>query len=239
MGNKVLGILGIFMLTGGFGFAQMIEVVVEETIDLKPEKFEYFITLEDPMRDLMMDFEGLEELNEEGENEGENEVYEAEDEEDPLEKQMLDLKMTLDQHKFKYEATEFAASFYGKSDGLKVFANSQADMERLEKIVKSFENATGAIMYAEFEDKSMYFSVVYPKLIEKAKKEADIMAKAAGKSVGAVLAIEEVVEPDNIFDELMKNHELFASSRGILREMGVDPEKREAEFRFKIRFELK
>lgn len=229
-----------FCLSAFYINAQTVEVIAEKRVQLKPVDFVYFIPVSNPFSDLEMameDLEDLEEMDEEEDEEGEEEEPEVgiSQEEDS---KMEDLMMTLEQQKFKAERSAGEQSIYGEIEAIRVFLTNETDLEKLQKLLETFDISNGFVEEAHFEDKSVHFEVVYPELLEKAKKEAAILAKLSGKTLGAVLAIQEVQEQSDPFDSLMRNYMNNFRKTGLMRDMGFDPMVQEVEFRFMFRFAL-
>jgi hypothetical protein len=230
MERKSLWMLVMAVMWSVASFAQTIEVHVEEKITLQAVEFNYLITFGSPMDELS---EALENLSvDEEENEGED----LELDEPNLE----ELEMTLEQQKFNVRRVDHTEDlFSGESEALEVTLKTKSELDRLEKLLDTFDELDGYISSVTYEDPDKYFESAYPKLIQKAQNEAAILASASGRTLGAVLAIHEVGHENDAWSSLFDNYAKMLGKFRLFKEMGSNALTQDVELKFMVRFELK
>lgn len=214
--------------------AQTIEVVVEETVSLKPIDYSYVVTFESPGGNIWdgLDYPEEEEYVEEEEEEGEDLALDVPD--------LEEIESILEQQKFTFERIENESSLFGNSgEALRVNVSSEKELKRLETLLESYENISGFVESANFEPVSNYHETLYPKMIAAAKKEAGILASSAERTLGMIVSVQELGKVEDVLASLMGMYGNLFRKMGMNKEFGIDATVRTVEMKLLVRFELK
>lgn len=232
MTSKNTKLLSLFFFFSALVQAQTLEVIVEETVSLKPVNYSYVVTFESPADDLWDLSEFEEEYDEEEEEEGEDLTLDEPD--------LEEIESILEKEKFTFERIENELSLFGGSgEALRVKVPSEADLKRLETMFEAYEKISGFVESAEFEPVTNYHATMYPKMIEAAKKEAGILASSAQRTLGLILSVQEVGKADDALSSLMGMYGNLLRKMGMSKELGIDPAEQTVEMKLLVRFELK
>lgn len=165
----------LFLLLSISLFAQeqhFIQIVVSDTVTLKPIKFTYKITSENQY----------------------NYTY-GKDTSKSVKINLQDIYDKLGKENFS-ERTFFngySVLSYGKdNEAILVTVSSRSELERLYEFVKDIKGASGKISNVEFESPDQYIELLFERMYDKAKTQAAILAGKTGNEIGKVINVSEV-----------------------------------------------
>jgi len=173
LNNKFFLILFLLLSISLFAQEQhYIQIVVSDTVTLKPIKFTYKITAENQY----------------------NYTY-GKDTSKSVKINLQDIYDKLGKENFS-ERTFFngySVLSYGKdNEAILVTVSSRSELERLYEFVKDIKGASGKISNIEFEAPDQYIDLLFEHMYNKAKTQAGILAGKTGNEIGKVINVSEV-----------------------------------------------
>lgn len=177
-----------------------IEINVSDTVHLKPIDFQYKIALKDKSELMSFSFS--------------DDNIEA-----PPPLKIEDVIKILQKNNFKYVIPESIDYNINKKDTiapiLHVNVNSETELKKLHQILKELDGINGELLEVKYESPSIYMESIYKSLYNKAKKEAETIAKISGCSILNIISIEESKSSNDLtsyidmFQDLFKSNPLF------------------------------
>lgn len=211
-----------------YGSAQTIEVIVEETVELKPVELTYIVKLDNPIG-LWGDFD-----------------FEEEEEEKEINIDQInfdELGDILKKKGYSFEKIEHASqSILLDSDtepAYKLIFKSTDEVKKLEAELAEYDDVEGFIEEARFEQVSDYYASIFPKMMENARKKAELIASSSQLTLGSILAVEELGGGGGEMSELIEWYGSFIKKMGVWKELGADNTVETAKIQLKVRFGLK
>lgn len=176
----------LFFSTLGFSQDKFIEVLVKDTIVLKPISFEYAIK-----SDIEFDFEELNRKNL-------NELIKESD------KQVLNF---LKNGNYKFEENQinllFASLAGSQPKSYTVFI---PDLASKEKFIVHIEKTGGLeynLMSINYEQNDLTEEKIYSKLLEKAHKRVELLGRVKNLKIGEIIEISETKVSETLFSDFM------------------------------------
>ena len=202
----------MFLLCSCIVYSQQgrsIEIIVSDSVNLKPIGYTYTITIGEK-KDIL-NFSFLDN-NESGETGEKGETAE------PKKVTASDIESILKQNHFNYSLLKNLDYSIGKTDQAKsvkpqdnqqegptfiIKLKSKDEVLKLNGIFSATEGITGKISNVDYESSENYKKELFSKLFLKAKNEASMLAEASDGKIGKLISVTEVKEDWSFFKDLI------------------------------------
>lgn len=213
--KNLISFLFILLTLNSFGQlpANSIQVEISETVNLKVTEYVYEISNEKLSSTSPFDFDfsdAYDDDDDEYDEDYENEITK------PVPLTIPQISKALQGAKFqgtvvskaKYDVKAGQDADEAKFDNqvIQVRVTSLDELKRLSKFVVDLKVAYGELTEVNFEEINNQYEVLYPKMMEAAKKKASLMASTSGKKVGNVIQIAEGVSGQSLFGDAMDEY---------------------------------
>jgi len=213
-----------FLLLSILSHAQdlrFIEITVSDTVTVKPAQFIYQITTGQKWTEYM----GVQMPKENDESETNEPAVE-----------LAVITTILDKEKFTYTISnenKYSVTSYESKPEITVVLNGEAELKKLVELLKLHKGINGKIKDIIYEPSSEQQDSAYRELYTKALKQARLMAKISGNSIGKLISISDVRNESfaEMLEELIK-----AIPKGLYAEKEIANKKVEIKMIYK--FEL-
>lgn len=183
---------------------KFIEVMVSDTISLKPLEFTYKINTGNDATFLGMNTER--------------------DKTDPI-ISINNIKRILDKNSFKYRV-ETKGNYdivptRTADSSILITLTSDTSLERLYKLLLTIKGIAGKISNVKYESDSPYRADIYKRLYSQAHSDAKMLATISGNAIGQLISVEEPKESDpysgymDMFKKMASNNNMFAELFGM------------------------
>ena len=186
-----------------------LEIIVSDSIMLKPIGFTYSITYEEVKKIVVNPFQDNSESDDTGEKPTATETNK---------KEKPDIEKILKQNNINYtlqKNIDYSIGKPGSSMSLSsvesqlssptyiIKLKSKDELEKLNQIFSSTEGITGKITNVDYESPENYKKDLFNKLFIKAKNEANLLASATDSKLGKLISVTEVKEEWSFFRDLL------------------------------------
>ncbi|MDY7394849.1 hypothetical protein UMM65_06320 [Aureibaculum sp. 2210JD6-5] len=183
-------ILSILLLTSSLCFSQpgFIEIEVRDSIQLKPETFEYHISIDDSM---VMEFNA-------------DVPYNPKVAKTKRKEKLSELQAFLTNKGYSFSSLNDLSyevnnsSYLSRNDAIVITLNKSDDLQKISEDLKELDFVNGKIGKIYYEDEEKSEERLFKKILEKTNKKAQMIAKLSGLKLGKLVDFKEVKEVDNI-----------------------------------------
>jgi hypothetical protein len=180
-------LLLLFISTLGFSQEKFIEVLVKDTITLKPISFEYTVK-----SDIRFDFEEMNRKNR-------TELIKESD------KKVLNF---LKNGNYKFEENQINSLFASLGGSQpKNYTVFIPDLKSKESFIEKIEKIDGLEYFlanTKYEQNELTEKRIYSKLLEKADKRAELLGKVKNLKIGEIIEISETKASETLFSSFME-----------------------------------
>lgn len=215
----------IFLVSPAFSQENYVEVIVEETVELKPVAYTYEIRIGRPIDDL---FEGL---------------YNDDDEySDPDDLRLDEITVSevtaiLDKNKFTYTLSsdeDYSITEKEKKENIYVNLSSLDELKRLRSVLKDVDGIYGDIKDVEYETIESHHKEVFDKLYKKAVEQAELLILGTNKKIGDVIRIEQISGSENPDDFWSSYTNRLSAAFGQLTNESVMTRKKTVKYSYRF-----
>lgn len=212
--KNLISSLFIFIALNSFGQlpANSIQVEISETVNLKVTEYVYEISNEKLSSTSPFDFDFSDAYDDDDEydEDYENEITK------PVPLTIPQISKALQGAKFqgtvvskaKYDVKAGQDTDDAEYDNevVQVRVSTLDELQRLSKFVFDLKVAYGELKEVNFEEITNQYAVLYPKMMEAARKKATLITSTSGKKVGGVIQISEGTSGQSLFGDAMDEY---------------------------------